>query len=228
MKKPKILYAEDDPTLRFITAENLERKGYQVLECENGRVGLECFQSEEPDLCILDVMMPEVDGFTLARTIRESDQDIPILFLTAKTMKEDRIEGLVLGADDYIIKPFSIEELILKIEIFLRRSKRSQGSISGNILVIGNFTLDLGNLILSGPLADQVITRREADLLAYFIRNKNVLVSRESILETLWGENDYFLGRSLDVFISKLRKYLKSDSSLKIENRHGVGFMLKD
>ncbi len=228
MKKPKILYAEDDPTLRFITTENLERNGFQVLECENGRVGLECFQSKEPDLCILDVMMPEVDGFTLARKIRERDQDIPILFLTAKTMKEDRIEGLVLGADDYIVKPFSIEELILKIEVFLRRSKHNGDTFAGNFLSIGNFQLDLSNLVLKSPTGDQVLTQRETDLLGYFIRNKNKLVSRESILESLWGENDYFLGRSLDVFISKLRKYLKSDGSLKIENRHGVGFILKD
>ena len=227
MTQAKILYAEDDPTLRYITTENLERKGYHVLECEDGISGLECFKTEKPDICILDVMMPGVDGFTLARKIRERNQDIPILFVTAKSMKEDRIEGLVLGADDYIVKPFSIEELILKIEIFLRRPLRSQDSISGNFLAIGQFSLDLGNLVLSGPEGDKVITQRETDLLAYFIRNKNVLVNRESILEALWGENDYFLGRSLDVFISKLRKYLKPDESLKIENRHGIGFILK-
>ena len=227
MKKPRILYAEDDPTLRYITSENLERKGYIVLGCEDGNKGLECYKSQDPDLCILDVMMPGLDGFTLARQIRERDQNIPILFVTAKTMKEDRIEGLVLGADDYIVKPFSIEELILKIEIFLRRSGPNQDAFSGDALVIGDFRLDIGNLILYGPAGEQVITQREADLLTFFIRNKNQLVSRESILESLWGENDYFLGRSLDVFISKLRKYLKPDKSLKIENRHGIGFILK-
>lgn len=227
MTKPKILYAEDDPTLRYITTENLERKGYHVLECEDGKSGLECYKNQDPDICILDVMMPGLDGFSLARKIRERDQDIPILFVTAKSMKEDRIEGLVLGADDYIVKPFSIEELILKIEIFLKRHKKTENGISGNILQIGNFSLDTFNLILKGPNGEQVITQREAELLAYFIRNKNTLVSRETILESLWGENDYFLGRSLDVFISKLRKYLKSDESIKIENRHGIGFIFK-
>ena len=228
MSKPRILYAEDDPTLRFITSENLERKGYEVLECEDGRLGLERFKTENPDLCILDVMMPGIDGFTLARRIRERDQNIPILFVTAKTMKEDRIEGLVLGADDYIVKPFSIEELILKIEVFLRRSGQKSDLHMSNALIIGNFSLDSGNLLLKHPSGDQVLTQREADLLRFFIRNKNRLVSRESILEALWGENDYFFGRSLDVFISKLRKYLKADEKIKIENRHGIGFMLKD
>lgn len=227
MTKPKILYAEDDPTLRYITTENLERKGYQVLECEDGKSGLECYNMQDPDICILDVMMPGLDGFSLARKIRERNQDIPILFVTAKSMKEDRIEGLVLGADDYIVKPFSIEELILKIEIFLRRHKKTENSISGSILQIGKFSLDTLNLILKGPNGEKVITQRETELLAYFIRNKNTLVSRETILESLWGENDYFLGRSLDVFISKLRKYLKLDETIKIENRHGIGFIFK-
>ena len=228
MSKPRILYAEDDPTLRFITKENLERKGYLVLECEDGKQGLECFKTQSPDLCILDVMMPGVDGFTLARRIRERDQNIPILFVTAKTMKEDRIEGLILGADDYIVKPFSVEELILKIEVFLRRSGHSTDTVSGNALAIGKLKLDIENLVLISPSGDQVLTHREAELLSFFIRNKNKLLSREFILESLWGENDYFLGRSLDVFISKLRKYLKADQSLRIENRHGIGFVLKN
>jgi len=179
MSKPRILYAEDDPTLRFITSENLERKGYEVLECEDGRQGLECFKTQSPDLCILDVMMPGVDGFTLARRIRERDQNIPILFVTAKTMKEDRIEGLILGADDYIVKPFSVEELILKIEVFLRRSGHNTDTVSGNTLSIGNLKLDIENLMLKSPSGDQVLTQREADLLCFFIRNKNKLLSRE-------------------------------------------------
>ena len=227
MEGPKILYAEDDPTLRYITRENLERKGYKVLDCDNGKSGLQCFREQKPDICILDVMMPELDGFSLAKKIREADQDIPILFVTAKTMKEDRIEGLLLGGDDYIVKPFSIEELILKIEIFLKRSKRTgTANISGSVN-IGTLSLDLENLTLRGPGKEVVLTQREADLLAYFIRNKNQLLSRETILESLWGENDYFMGRSLDVFISKLRKYLKMDPNIRIENRHGIGFMLK-
>lgn len=143
-------------------------------------------------------------------------------------MKEDRIEGLVLGADDYIVKPFSVEELYLKIEVFLRRSGKKMHSDSGKIFSFGTFILDSGNLTLKHPSKDQVLTQREADVLVYFAKNKNQLVSRESILESLWGENDYFFGRSLDVFISKLRKYLKVDNKVKIENRHGIGFVLKD
>jgi DNA-binding response OmpR family regulator len=227
MTGPKILYAEDDPTLRFITKENLERKGYQVVDCKDGKSGLECFKEKQPDICILDVMMPEIDGFTLARKIRENNQDVPILFVTAKSMKEDRIEGLMLGADDYIVKPFSVEELILKIEIFLRRSKKISSPSSSGILELGKLKIDVDNLILKGQDGDVILTQREADLLAYFSRNRNRLLSRETILESLWGENDYFMGRSLDVFISKLRKYIKSDPGLSIENRHGIGFILK-
>ncbi|MBT4398897.1 MAG: response regulator transcription factor [Bacteroidetes bacterium] len=224
---PSILYVEDDETLRFITAENLERKGYEVITCADGLEGLTCFKDKLPDICLLDVMLPKMDGFSLAKEIRSGNQDVPIIFLTAKTMKEDRIEGLVLGADDYMIKPFSVEELILRIEVFLRRSKVSNSNIIAQKLSVADIQLDMQNLILSLPDGEQKLTPREADLLAFFIRHKNELLTREAILEAIWGDNDYFFGRSLDVFISKIRKMLKADSTIKLENRHGVGFILK-
>ncbi len=226
-KTPRILYVEDDETLRFITVDNLERHGFVVESCNNGLDGYAAFQQNRPDLCLLDVMLPEVDGFTLARQIRKQDVEVPIIFLTAKTLKEDRIEGLVLGADDYMVKPFSIEELILRIEVFLRRSSVISGNNQVSHLCFGNFSLDSYNMVLTGVNGDQQLTARESELLTLFITNINQLVTRETILEKIWGENDYFFGRSLDVFISKLRKYLKDDSTVKLENKHGVGFFLR-
>ena len=167
-----------------------------------------------------------MDGFTLAKEIRKRDTHIPILFLTAKSLKEDRIHGLRLGADDYITKPFSIEELILKVEVFLRRSRNITPMLDRTVLTVGKFELDHKNLSLVMGEDSRKLTQREADLLKFLIENKNQVVQRGMILEKIWGENDYFLGRSLDVFISRLRKYLKTDTTLKIENIHGVGFRL--
>ncbi len=221
--KAHLFYVEDDESLSFVTRDNLELEGYKVTYCENGRKAIDTLKTEEFDLCILDVMLPDVDGFTIAEEIRKKNKQVPILFLTAKSLKEDRIRGLRLGADDYITKPFSIEELILKIEIFL---KRSQIVVRENdhLFQIGNFAFDHKNLQLNKDEIKRQLTQKEADLLKYFIENKNEVLKRSDILETLWGEDDYFLGRSLDVFISRLRKYLKEDETLKIENIHGVGF----
>lgn len=221
--KAHLFYVEDDESLSFVTRDNLELEGYQVTYCENGQKAIDILKTEDFDLCILDVMLPDVDGFTIAEEIRKRNKQVPILFLTAKSLKEDRIRGLRLGADDYITKPFSIEELILKIEIFL---KRSQIVIKEDehLFQIGNFNFDHKNLQLKNESIKRQLTQKEADLLKYFIKNKNEVLKRSDILETLWGEDDYFLGRSLDVFISRLRKYLKEDETLKIENIHGVGF----
>ncbi|UCG28103.1 MAG: response regulator transcription factor [Bacteroidales bacterium] len=228
-RKARILYVEDDATLSYITRENLERKGYQVIHCADGKKALELFDSTGFDLCILDIMIPGIDGFAVARRIREINKDIPLLFVTAKSLQEDKIEGLLIGADDYIIKPFSFEELILKIKIFLKRSNRSQDSLSiqEEIYRIGAFTFDFANLVLKNAHKEIKLTYREGELLKLFILNRNKLISREEILVRLWGENDYFAGRSLDVFVSRLRKYLRADGTIKIENRHGVGYMLQ-
>jgi len=224
--KAKLLYVEDDETLSFVTQDNLELQGYEIGHADNGREALSMWHKDKYDLCVLDVMLPEMDGFTVAQEIRKYDQDVPIIFLTAKSMKEDKIHGLKLGGDDYITKPFSIEELILKIEIFLRRNKINAAP-KVTQFQLGDYQFDYSNLILSNQDNNKTLTQKEADLLKFFASNQNQLVKRSDILETIWGEDDYFMGRSLDVFISRLRKYLKADEKLKIENVHGVGFKFK-
>lgn len=223
-EKAKILYVEDDETLSFVTKDNLELHGYQVVHCMEGESAVAAFYKEPFDLCILDVMLPKMDGFAVAGKIRDADPNIPILFLTAKSMKEDRIQGLKLGADDYITKPFSIEELILKIEVFLRR-KYVTVSIN-DMYKIGTFNFDYRNLTLGHGDHTRNLTQKEADLLKMLLDHKNNVVKRSVILEKLWGEDDYFLGRSMDVFISRLRKYLADDPKIKLDNIHGVGFKL--
>jgi len=227
MTKPHILYVEDDETLSFVTKDNLEMNGYKVTHAGDGRSAINLFKKDHYDLCLVDVMLPEADGYEVAKEIRSRHSEIPILFLTAKSLKEDKIHGLKIGADDYITKPFSIEELNLKIKIFLKR-KHITGSKELPILKVGRFTLDYDNFRLSDADNSAQMTKKEADLLKLFILNKNKIVERSTILERLWGENDYFMGRSMDVFISRLRKYLRSDGSVTIENIHGVGFRLNE
>ncbi len=218
-----LLYVEDDESLSFVTRDHLELQGYQVTHCADGTSAKEAIDRQDYDLCLLDVMLPGTDGFTLAKEIRKQNTEVPILFLTAKSLKEDRLYGLRLGADDYITKPFSIEELILKIEVFLRRS-RSVAIPSPVEYTLGQYLFNYPNLELKTGDDIRRLTQKEADLLKYLIENKNQVIKRSDILEAVWGENDYFLGRSLDVFISRLRKYLKKDEQIKVENIHGVGF----
>jgi two-component system response regulator VicR len=222
-EKAHLLYVEDDESLSFVTRDHLELQGFRVTHCADGRSALETIQDQSFDLCLLDVMLPEMDGFALAQEIRKQDTQVPILFLTAKSLKEDRIQGLRLGADDYITKPFSIEELILKIEVFLRRSQVVEAKPVQRFS-LGTYLFDYENLQLRRQDEERRLTQKEADLLRFLCLNPNQVVKRSDILETIWGENDYFLGRSLDVFISRLRKYLREDESLRIENVHGVGF----
>lgn len=222
--KPHILYVEDDESLGFVTKDNLELKGYQITHCTDGASALTTARSGEFDLCLLDVMLPERDGFSLATEIRQWDDHIPIIFLTAKSLKEDKIQGLRLGGDDYITKPFSVEELVLKIEVFLRRNRKTNATYSNGNLSIGQFEFDHKNLTLNLGEDGRKLTQKEADLLKLLYENKNQIIKRSVILEKIWGEDDYFLGRSLDVFISRLRKYLKADTALQVENIHGVGF----
>lgn len=218
-----LLYVEDDESLSFVTRDHLELQGYKVTHCADGASARAAIDRQDYDLCLLDVMLPETDGFTLATVIRKQNTEVPILFLTAKSLKEDRLYGLRLGADDYITKPFSIEELILKIEVFLRRS-RSVATPSPSEYTLGNYVFNYPNLELKIGEDIRRLTQKEADLLKYLIENKNKVIKRSDILEAVWGENDYFLGRSLDVFISRLRKYLKKDDQINVENIHGVGF----
>ena len=223
MKHYKILYTEDDETLAFLTKDNLEQNNYEVVHCIDGKSGLETFKKESFDICIFDIMMPKMDGFELASEIRKIDLDVPIIFLSAKTLKEDRIKGLRLGADDYLVKPFNIEELMLKIEIFLKRSQRNI-TVEKSIYEIGKYQFDTKNFILFNDDEKIGLTQREAELLKLFLDNKNSVLKREQILTSLWGTDDYFMGRSLDVFISRLRKILSNEKGISIENLHGIGF----
>lgn len=224
--KARILYVEDDADLSFVTRDNLQLHGQEVWWSDNGRAALDLFEQQVFDLCILDVMLPEMDGFELAEEIRKKNQEIPILFLTAKSLPEDRLLGLRIGADDYLTKPFQMEELLLKIEIFFRRRKLASEPSSARAAILGNFALDYQNLTLSHPAEeDRRLTQREADLIMLLCQRKNIVVRRSEILETIWGKDDYFLGRSLDVFVSRLRKYFKADERIRIENVHGIGFM---
>jgi two-component system, OmpR family, response regulator VicR len=223
-EKSKILYLEDDETLSFVTKDNLELHGYIVDHYMDGESAVDGFFNQSYDLCILDVMLPKMDGFAVAEKIRATDPNVPILFLTAKSMKDDRLHGLRIGADDYITKPFSIEELILKIEVFLRRKYVSV--TSNDLYKIGTYNFDYRNLELVHEQGNRSLTQKEADLLKMLLDHKNNVVKRSIILEKLWGEDDYFLGRSMDVFISRLRKYLSHDPQIKLDNIHGVGFKL--
>ncbi|MGH2666996.1 response regulator transcription factor [Flavobacterium sp.] len=225
MQLHKILYAEDDETLAFLTKDNLEQNRYEVTHCGLGDVCLEAFKKEHFDICILDIMLPKMDGFELATEIRKINADIPIIFLSAKTLKEDRIKGLRLGADDYLVKPFSIEELLLKIEIFLKRSQKNH-STEKSIYTIGKYFFDSKNYVVFNDSEKINLTQRESDLLKLFLDNKNTVLKREQILTSLWGNDDYFMGRSLDVFISRLRKILTDEKGISIENLHGIGFKL--
>lgn len=222
--KPHILYVEDDESLGFVTKDNLELKGYQITHCTDGQSALTIAKSGKFDLCLLDVMLPEKDGFALASEIRQWNIHIPIIFLTAKSLREDKIRGLKIGGDDYITKPFSVEELVLKIEVFLGRNRKTNWNHQNKIQSLGSFKFDYKNLLLIHNDTNRKLTQKEADLLKLLSENKNQVIKRSAILEKIWGEDDYFLGRSLDVFISRLRKYLRADDHLKIENIHGVGF----
>ncbi|MBI3218967.1 MAG: response regulator transcription factor [Bacteroidetes bacterium] len=220
----KVLLVEDDPNLGFVIKDNLLHKGYQTTLCTNGEEGLQMFLDRSFDICILDVMMPKKDGFSLAQSIREKNTEIPILFITAKSMLEDKIHGFHAGGDDYIVKPFSMEELYLRIEVFLRRTKSTTTELC---FELGEFTFDWHTLTLKHSSGSKTLTQKEAEVLKLLCANKERVMKREEILTTVWGDDDYFMGRSLDVFISKLRKYLKEDPKVEIVNYHGVGFRLE-
>jgi DNA-binding response OmpR family regulator len=228
--KARILLVEDDPNLSLVLKDYLEILMYDTVFCDNGEDAFEIFKIEYFDLIILDVMLPKKDGFTIAKDIRKINQDIPIIFLSAKNLKEDRIKGFYIGCDDYISKPFSTEELSLRIEAILRRMKKNTSfPIVDNVeqFKLGTYTFDYTNMILKSPSSEQYLTRKEADLLKLLCINKNRLVHREIALKSIWGDSDYFTGRSMDVFITRLRKYLKEDENLCITNIHGTGFKLE-
>lgn len=228
MSKNKLLLVEDDINLGTILREYLTIKGFDVEHAFNGEDGFEYFRMKKYDVCILDVMMPKLDGFSLARQIRKTDSNIPVIFLTAKTMAQDKIEGFKIGADDYITKPFNAEELLFRINAILKRTKPSS---NGNdeappLFVIGKYSFDYNKRILSGGGREQKLTTKEAELLRLLCVNANKSLERTFALKTIWNDDNYFTARSMDVYIAKLRSYLKEDEAIQIVNLHGSGFKL--
>lgn len=225
-----ILLVEDDPNLSMVLQDYLEMLDYNVILAKNGEEGIKSFKQKKFNLCILDVMMPKKDGFTLAEEIREDNKEVPIIFLTAKSLKEDRIRGFQMGCDDYITKPFSTEELSLRIEAILRRCMQRDNITKADqnqVYKLGTYTFEPANMTLHGTKDKRSLTRKETALLRLLCQNENKLIEREFILKEIWGDDDYFLGRSMDVFIAKLRKYLSEDPHLSITNVHGAGFKLE-
>lgn len=225
--KANILLVEDDDNLGFMLKDYLQMEGFQVNLQKDGASGLQAFQNQTFDLCILDVMMPIQDGFSLAKDIRKINLKVPFVFLTAKAQEEDRIKGLKLGADDYITKPFSTEELKLRLENILRRTSPPDNLTKEEVYHIGQYHFDFANQILKHKVIEKRLTKKEAQVLRLLCQNRNLLVRRETALTTIWGADDYFMGRSMDVYIAKLRGYLKEDPSVSIINVHGTGFKLE-
>ncbi len=225
MHKPiKILLAEDETALGQIIKESLETRDFEVILCENGETALKNYQTEVPELLVLDVMMPKKDGFTLAKEIRNIDDTIPIIFLTAKSQTQDVVEGFSIGGNDYLKKPFSMEELIVRINNLLNRSKEQQQS---TIIEISEYIFNFPKQTLQFKNEDKIpLTHREAHLLFHLVKNKNQVLDRSLILNKLWGNDDFFSARSMDVFITKLRKKLKQDSNIEIINVRGFGYKL--
>ncbi len=227
MAKEKILIVEDDPNLGQILGEYLELKGYVTYLEMDGEAAWKAFKEKLLDLCILDIMMPKMDGFTLAAKIREINQDLPIIFLTAKSMKEDTIKGLKIGADDYVTKPFSMEELLLRIRAVLRRTRKEQNEAeSQRACRIGKYHFNFDTRILKSENSEQRLTTKESELLKLFCLNRNKVLQRSYALKVVWGDDSYFNARSMDVYIAKLRKLLKDDETVQIVTVHGEGFKM--
>lgn len=220
----KVLLAEDDRDFGNILSQYVTISGFDVTLARDGREAWELFNQDKPDICVLDVMMPEMDGFTLGEKIKEVQPDVPLIYLTAKSLKEDIVRGLKIGADDYITKPFDPEVLILRINNILKRAYSS----ANDEFKISNTVLKFNTLELVSGNTREKLTLKEALLLKYFIVNKNKILTREDILTEIWGEDDYFLGRSMDVFISRLRKYVSEDKNIDIRTVRGTGFILEE
>ncbi len=224
MSKTKILLVEDDFNLGFIIKDQLEIRNYEIQWCTDGSDAWDLFTTTDFDLCILDIMLPGKNGFELIKNIRAKNENIPVIFISARALNEDKITGLKLGADDYIVKPFSMEELTLRIEVFMKRTKKT--TPIKNISKIGSYTFDYSNHELIHSKEKFILTKKEADIIHYMSSHIDVTVKREDILKLVWGDDDYFMGRSLDVYLSKIRKYFRHDSRIEIVNVFAVGFRL--
>lgn len=226
-KKIKVLLAEDDKNLGNILKSFLEAKSYSTTLCPNGQAAFDAFLKGDYDICLIDVMMPVKDGFTLAREIRQTDKHVPIIFLTAKTMEEDKLEGFSAGADDYITKPFSMNELLARMKAVLRRVDPKGAKEEENTTCkFGKFTLDFNRQVLISDKNEQKLTTKENQLLKLLCSNLNKTVDRSVALKSIWKDDNYFNARSMDVYITKLRKYLKYDPNVELLNVHGQGFKL--
>lgn len=224
-----VLIAEDDMNLGLVVKDFLTLHGYHVVLCRDGEEALESFKKHIFNICVLDIMMPKKDGFSLAKDIRKVNPEIPIVFLTAKSLQEDVMKGFGIGCDDYITKPFSSEELNLRIKAVMKRCSNlpAPGVLGSKVVMIGSVQFDMGNLILKTRDGEKRLTRKEAELLRVLYENKNKNVKRYSATNEVWKESNYFSGRSMDVFIARLRKYLSSDPAVSIVNVHGTGFRLQ-
>lgn len=223
--KIKVLLAEDDKNLGTILKTFLDAKGFNTTLCSDGEQASKAFKEDEFDICILDVMMPIKDGFTVGKEIRKTDKTMPLIFLTAKSMEQDKIEGFDIGADDYMTKPFSMEELLRRMKAILRRMQ-AEHLAKRQVFKLGTYSFDYTKLILEKDGKEQKLTNKEGDLLKLLCENVNQTVERPMALEKVWHEDNYFNARSMDVYITKLRKYLKEDDNVKLTNVHGVGFKL--
>lgn len=224
----KILLAEDDVDFAQVLKQYLELYQFEVHWVSDGELALSAFKNGDFNCCILDVMMPKMDGFTLAEKMIDYNPDVPFVFLTAKQLKEDKLRGLKLGADDYIVKPFEADELVLRIQNILKRSRKLSLNTSQTVeIVIGEFSFDTQRLELKNANTLQQLTEKEAALLLYLFENKNKLIKREDILLAVWNSDDFFSGRSMDVFISRLRKYFREDASIAIESKRNLGLEFK-
>ena len=221
-----ILYVEDEESLGFIVSDSLEERGYNVIFKKDGEEGWDAFCKQKPDICVLDVMMPKKDGLTLATDIRAVDKDVPIIFLTAKSQPSDVVKGFELGADDYLKKPFSIEELIVRINARLTKNTNSSDEKLPTELIVGKYTFNTVKQTLTTDGFSKVLTHRECELLKLLVANKNDVLERKIVLDKIWGDDSFFNARSMDVFITKLRKYLVLDTDIQIINVRGVGYKL--
>jgi DNA-binding response OmpR family regulator len=221
-----ILLVEDDQSLGYILTEYLELHGFRVMLAKDGEVGLKIFNMHQIDLCILDVMLPKKDGFTLAAEIKQSDEKMPLIFLTSKSLKIDKLKGFKLGGDDYIVKPVDEEELIARVDAVMKRARPSTFAVSANQYKLGSYIFDPSRQELTFKNRKQIITVREAAVLKLLCERKGQILERKVVLKQLWGENNYFTRRSMDVFVSHLRKYLSDDPAIEIKNIHGKGYIL--
>ncbi|MCX6169246.1 MAG: response regulator transcription factor [Ignavibacteriales bacterium] len=224
--KIKILLVEDDANLGTLLREFLSVKGFDVTHALNGEDGFNHFKANKFDLCLIDIMMPKMDGFSLAKKIRMIDKQTPFLFVTAKSMLDDKLEGFKIGADDYVTKPFSMEELIMRMNAIMKRTKNVQMEDDRNEFNIGEYSFDYNKRILYHGGNEQRLTQKECDLFRLLCINKNKILERSEALTRIWKDESYFTGRSMDVYITKLRNYLKQDKSIEIINVHGTGFKL--